>query len=93
MAACVVSSPCLDQKGTKRSFFVINPDIIPVIQGPKEQPISPHMARIPNIRVPPFGKVSEDREKVPGHIIETVIPVRLQDIRENSGLGLRDVIR
>jgi hypothetical protein len=66
---------------------------MPVIHGPKEQPISPHMARIPNKMVPPFGNVSEAREKVPGHMTETVIPVRLQDIRESNGLKLSAVTR
>lgn len=78
-------SPCPDTN--------IMSDTFPASHGPREQPMSPQMAKIPNIRVPPRGKVVEDKLKTPGHIRLTDNPHKLQNSRETKGLELNMVTR
>ena len=60
-------------------------EICPTIVGPTAQPISPAKANRANMAVPPPGQVFEARENVPGHIIPTLKPHRLQPSRERIG--------
>lgn len=81
----------LVQKNKVRPLTWTKSDILPASQGPKEQPISPQIARIPNIKVPPLGKAAEDKLKVPGHNNATEKPQKLQAKIETIGLGLNMV--
>ena len=60
--------------------------IRPTIPGPILPPKSPAMARRENIAVPPFGKVFEDILMVPGHIMPTENPHKIQPISPIIGL-------
>ena len=58
----------------------------PKIQGPKQHPVSPHIAKTLNITEEPSGKSFEPKEYIPGHDILTVNPQRAQNISEIIGM-------
>jgi hypothetical protein len=74
-----------DQKFRLFLALTTESEIKPAIQGPREQPRSPKIARMPNIMVPPLGKAELVRLKVPGHIKLTDRPHRPQASKDSMG--------
>ena len=68
-------------------------ETIPAIHGPREAPISPNTASIPNMADPPFGKAAAERLKVPGHMRDTEKPQKAHPKRERNGQGANTVVR
>ena len=59
---------------------------IPKAQGPKQQPVSPHIANTLYITDEPSGNSSAPAEYIPGQEILTVKPQIAQNISETHGI-------
>ena len=68
-----------------RSSF-LSCEVNPTNQGPNAPPRSPAIARRANIAVPPAGSLLDKMLIVPGHIIPTENPQRIQPVRHINGL-------
>ena len=68
-------------------------DTEPTMPGPKVPPKSPAMARSANIAVPPLGNLCDEMLMVPGHMIPTEAPQRIQPTRLIIGFGASEAKR
>ena len=68
-------------------------EIFPTIAGPAAPPKSPDMASIAKSAVPPFGILGEQILIVPGHMIATEKPQRIQPRSPSIGIEERDASR
>ena len=67
--------------------------MLPTIPGPMLPPRSPAMASSANMAVPPAGNFLEERLIVPGHMIPTEKPHKIQPESPISGFADREVSR
>ena len=76
--------------------FKLSPEFcvtVPTMYGPMEPPRSPAIASNANIAVPPSGILPEVMLIVPGHMIPTEKPHRMQPISPMTGLADRETRR
>jgi len=66
---------------------------MPTRPGPAAPPRSPAIARNANIAVPPLGSLFERMLMVPGHMIPTEKPHRIQPVRQITGDPERDAAK
>ncbi len=68
-------------------------ETVPTRLGPNAPPKSPAMARKANSAVPPWGRRGEVMLIVPGHMMPTENPQKMQPINPRTGLEDRDANR